>query len=64
MNIPNKENEENKELIVKSFLTAKEAPGLKTIQHKAVAGISETELIKRHTIGEYDKHEDEQEDGA
>lgn len=42
-------------LVVKSVLTAKEAPGLKTIQHKAIAGISETELIERHTIGEYDE---------
>ena len=53
----------NKELVVKSVLTAKKAPGLKTIQHKAIAGISEAELIERHTIGEYTKDNDnEQED--
>ena len=42
------------EIVVKSIISAKEAEDLK-IKHKAVAGISEAELIKRHTIGEYDK---------
>jgi hypothetical protein len=52
------------EIIVKSIVSAREAPGLKTIQHKAVAGISEAELIKRHTIGEYDKQEDDETEKA
>ena len=51
----------NKKLVVKSILTAKQAPGLEKIQQKAVAGISDAELIERHTIGEYNK-EDEQEE--
>ena len=49
-------------ITVKSILTAKKAPGLKTIQHKAIAGISDAELIERHTIGEYTK--DKEEDGT
>jgi len=52
-----------KEIVVKSIVNAKEAPGLKTIKHKAVAGISDAELIKRHTIGEYDKQDEEDEQG-
>lgn len=51
----------NKKLVVKSILTAKEAPGLKKIQQKAVAGISDAELIERHTIGEYDKKDEQEE---
>lgn len=52
-----------KELVVKSVITAKEAPGLKKIQQKAIAGISEAELIKRHIIGEYDKDDDDKAEG-
>lgn len=52
----------DKELVVESVLTAKEAPGLKTINHKAVAGISEAELIERHTIGEHDEDREDKED--
>lgn len=47
---------------IKSSVTAKESPELRSVTHKAVAGISEAELIERHTIGEFDTNkEDEKE---
>jgi hypothetical protein len=50
---------------IKSSVTAKESPTLRAVKHKAVAGLSEADLIERHTIGELDtdeKNEKEQDE--
>ena len=46
---------------IKSDLKVKASPDCKPIKHKAVAGLSEAELIERHTIGEYNKEDQEEE---
>lgn len=51
------------EIIVKSSIVAKKAPGLKNIQQKAVAGLSEAELIERHTIGQLEEEDKKDEEG-
>jgi len=45
-----------KEIIVKSSIDAKQSKDFQKITHKAVAGLSEAELIERNTIG---KHEED-----
>lgn len=52
----------SKEIVVKSSMTVKQSPGLKAIQYKAIAGVSEAELIERYTIGKFNE-EDEEQDG-
>jgi hypothetical protein len=42
---------------VKSDLKVNASPGCKPIKHKAIAGLSEAQLLERHTIGEYDEEE-------
>ena len=46
---------------IESTLQVKASPDCKPIKHKAIAGLSEAELIERHTIGDYDKKEDQEE---
>lgn len=41
-------------------ITAKKSPDFVDIVHKAVAGISEKDLIERNTIGEVKDQEDEE----
>ena len=43
-------------------LTAKKSPDFVDIVHKAVAGVSEKDLIERNTIGEVKDSEDERTD--
>lgn len=50
------------EIEVKSDITVKAGPDCKPIIHKAVAGISNAELIERYTIGEFEEEEEEEED--
>ena len=49
-------------ITIKSSVTAKESPMLRSVKHKAVAGLSEAELIERHTIGELDTNREDEED--
>ena len=51
-----------RQIEIKSDLQVKASPDCKPIKHKAVAGLSEAELIERHTIGNYDKEEDQEEE--
>lgn len=39
-------------IILKAQMTVKASAEVKNIQERAVAGLSEEELIERHTIGE------------
>ena len=39
------------EIIIQSSVNAKQSKDFKKITHKAVAGLSEAELIERNTIG-------------
>ena len=43
-------------------LKAKKSPDFVDVTHKAVAGVSEKDLIERNTIGEVRDSEDEQTD--
>ena len=43
-------------------LTAKKSPDFVDVTHKAVAGVSEQDLIERNTIGEVRDSEDEETD--
>jgi len=47
-------------VVVKSSVIAKQAPDFKPIKHRTIAGISETELLERYTIGEYSQKEEEE----
>jgi len=46
---------------VKSDVVVKASPDCKPIIQKAVAGVSNAELIERYTIGEYREEEEEEE---
>lgn len=46
------------ELEMKAQVRAKQAPDFKEVNLKAVAGLSEQDLIKRHTIGQVEDQED------
>jgi hypothetical protein len=48
-----------KKIEVESSVISKKSPDFKKIEKKAVAGLSNVDLINKHTIGEYDKDEDE-----
>ena len=39
-------------ILVKTHVLVKELPDCEKIQHKAVAGLTDEELIERNTIGE------------
>jgi hypothetical protein len=39
-------------ILIKASVQVKEVPGLEKITHKAVAGLTDDELIERNTIGE------------
>ena len=52
----------SEKITIKSSITAKESPMLRTVQHKAVAGMSEAEIIERHTIGEFNTAKKEEEE--
>jgi len=53
-----------KKIVVKSSVTVKKSPDLRKVQRKAVAGLSEAELIERNTIGEYEEGQEGQDDGG
>jgi len=53
---------DKKEIVVQSSMSAKQAANFKVITHKAVAGLSEAELIERNTIGELKEKCKEDED--
>lgn len=41
----------SEKITVKAQMTIKESPELSRVQHKAVAGLTDEELIERNTIG-------------
>ena len=42
-------------ITLKANMTVKESVGIKNLQQRAVAGLTEEELIERHTIGKLDE---------
>lgn len=42
-------------ITLKANMTVKESAGIKNLQQRAVAGLTEEELIERHTIGKLDE---------
>lgn len=55
-------SERNFDIEVKTGITAKQAPDFKDVTLKAVAGITEHDLVERHTIGKIKNEEDEDEE--
>ncbi len=53
-----------KEIVVQSSVTVKQSKDFKKITHKAVAGLSEAELIERNTIGKLEEDDGDAEDKA
>lgn len=49
------ENKKNKIVSVSTEITAKASPNLEEIAYKAVAGLSEQDLIERNTIATLDE---------
>lgn len=50
-----------KKIIIKSDITIKQSLDIRQVTRKAVAGLSEAELIERNSIGTY--KEDDNDDG-
>lgn len=51
-----------KKLVVRSDVTARKSSDMRQVSRKAVAGLSEAELIERNSIGTY-KEEDDNDNG-
>ena len=51
-----------KKLVVKSDVTVRKSSDMRQVSRKAVAGLSEAELIERNSIGTY-KEEDDNDNG-
>ena len=49
----------SKEIIIRSNIVAKKSSDIRQVTRKAVAGLSEAELIERHSIGIYEEEEEE-----
>jgi len=51
-----------KTIVVKSSIVVKKSSELRKVKYKATAGLSEAEVIERHTIGEYEEEQDKHND--
>ena len=47
----------SEKIVINSSIEAKESPMLRSVKPKAVAGLSEAEIIERNTIGEIEEEE-------
>jgi len=52
---------ENKKIVVQSAVAVKKSSNLRKVKRKAVAGLSEAELIERNSIGEFKQQKEEEE---
>lgn len=51
-------------LVIPSKVIARKAPDFKEVAPKAVAGLSEEELIERNAIGDTEEKEDEEKEAS
>lgn len=52
-----------KKIVVKSTVTARKSSNFKQVVRKAVAGLSEAELIEKNSIGTYEEDDKDGDDG-